>query len=291
MTVQLPAIDARALGKTAVLMGGSSAEREISLMSGTGVLAALQAEGVDAHAFDPAQRDLSDLKREGFARVFIALHGRHGEDGTVQGALELMGDEQMQERVEMVRAQQAAADQVEASLGELNSLICAAQGLRSVQADRNPLRPEVYVRSLRKVAGEMDVPTPVRVRWMQHFGEALGGLFHGQPFAPDFQLDDEARSAAVAAGSQYGKVKEPVLRLTAFGRNGEVRRRYTDQPESFDNARRWLGRLHHAALIACWRTLAAADYRAVLPAIDVPALLVYGAESNFYSREIGRAHV
>jgi hypothetical protein len=91
------------------------------------------------------------------------------------GALELMGDEQMQERVEMVRAQQAAADQVEASLGELNSLICAAQGLRSVQADRNPLRPEVYVRSLRKVAGEMDVPTPVRVRWMQHFGESLGG--------------------------------------------------------------------------------------------------------------------
>ena len=67
MTFQLPAIDARALGKTAVLMGGSSAERAISLMSGSGVLAALQAEGVDAHAFDPAQRDLSDLKREGFA--------------------------------------------------------------------------------------------------------------------------------------------------------------------------------------------------------------------------------
>jgi len=91
MSLVLPRIDARALGKTAVLMGGSSAEREISLMSGGGVLAALQAEGVDAHAFDPAARDLSDLKREGFARVFIALHGRHGEDGTVQGALELMG--------------------------------------------------------------------------------------------------------------------------------------------------------------------------------------------------------
>ncbi|MES2715484.1 MAG: D-alanine--D-alanine ligase [Pseudomonadota bacterium] len=91
MSFVVPRIDAQALGKTAVLMGGSSAEREISLMSGGGVLAALQAEGVDAHAFDPAQRDLSDLKREGFVRVFIALHGRHGEDGTVQGALELMG--------------------------------------------------------------------------------------------------------------------------------------------------------------------------------------------------------
>ena len=77
--------------KTAVLMGGASAEREISLMSGQGVLQALRSKGVDAHAFDPAQRDLLDLKREGFARCFIALHGRFGEDGTVQGALELLG--------------------------------------------------------------------------------------------------------------------------------------------------------------------------------------------------------
>ena len=79
------------LGKVAVLMGGSSAERKISLMSGHGVLAALRSQGVDAHAFDPAERDLIELKREGFARCFIALHGRHGEDGTVQGALELLG--------------------------------------------------------------------------------------------------------------------------------------------------------------------------------------------------------
>ena len=81
----------RDLGKVAVLMGGMSAEREISLMSGAGVLAALRAQGVDAHAFDPAERPLSDLQREGFARCFIALHGRFGEDGTVQGALELLG--------------------------------------------------------------------------------------------------------------------------------------------------------------------------------------------------------
>lgn len=79
------------LGKVAVLMGGSSAERNISIMSGTGVLKALLSRGVDAHAFDPAQRDLSELKRQGFARCFIALHGRFGEDGTVQGALELLG--------------------------------------------------------------------------------------------------------------------------------------------------------------------------------------------------------
>ena len=78
-------------GKVAVLMGGKSAEREISLMSGNGVLKALQSKGVEAHAFDPAERDLGDLKREGFARCFIALHGRGGEDGTLQGALEMLG--------------------------------------------------------------------------------------------------------------------------------------------------------------------------------------------------------
>ena len=83
-------IDVASLGKVAVLMGGDSAERQISLMSGGGVLAALLSQGVDAHAFDPSERELSELKHDGFARCFIALHGRHGEDGTVQGALELL---------------------------------------------------------------------------------------------------------------------------------------------------------------------------------------------------------
>jgi len=78
------------LGKVAVLMGGPSAEREISLISGRAVLAALRSKGVDAHAFDPAEREIFELKRENFGRVFIALHGRFGEDGTVQGALEVM---------------------------------------------------------------------------------------------------------------------------------------------------------------------------------------------------------
>jgi D-alanine-D-alanine ligase len=78
------------LGRVAVLMGGPSAEREISLISGKAVLAALRSRNVDAYAFDPAERELFDLKREGFQRVFIALHGRFGEDGTVQGALEVL---------------------------------------------------------------------------------------------------------------------------------------------------------------------------------------------------------
>lgn len=84
-------IDVKALGKVAVLMGGRSSEREVSLMSGAGVLAALKSKGVDAHKFDPAEQGLDQLKVQGFDRCFIALHGRFGEDGTVQGALELLG--------------------------------------------------------------------------------------------------------------------------------------------------------------------------------------------------------
>src|SRR5258706_11972261 len=78
-------------GKVAVLMGGPSAEREISFLSGNAVLAALKEQGVDAHAFDPKERPLADLAALRFDRAFIALHGRFGEDGTVQGALETMG--------------------------------------------------------------------------------------------------------------------------------------------------------------------------------------------------------
>ena len=77
--------------KVAVLMGGHSAERDISLMSGQGVLNALQSQGVNAHAFDPSQQALQTLREQGFSHAFISLHGRHGEDGTVQGALELLG--------------------------------------------------------------------------------------------------------------------------------------------------------------------------------------------------------
>ena len=77
-------------GKVAVLMGGPSAEREISLLSGNAVLKALRERGVDAHPFDPAERNLFELAGEGYSRAFIALHGRFGEDGTVQGALETL---------------------------------------------------------------------------------------------------------------------------------------------------------------------------------------------------------
>ena len=77
-------------GKVAVMMGGKSAEREVSLKSGAAVLSALRSSGVDAHAFDPRDKALEALHAEGFQRVFIALHGRGGEDGSLQGALDLL---------------------------------------------------------------------------------------------------------------------------------------------------------------------------------------------------------
>ncbi len=84
------ATDAKAFGKVGVLFGGRSAEREVSIMSGTGVLEALRSRGVDAHPFDPGTQRLSELEAAKFDRVFIALHGRFGEDGTIQGVLETL---------------------------------------------------------------------------------------------------------------------------------------------------------------------------------------------------------
>nr|WP_329604339.1 D-alanine--D-alanine ligase [Undibacterium griseum] len=81
-------LNSQSLGKVGVLFGGRSAERDVSVMSGNGVLAALKSKGVDAHAFDPAERSMAELATEKFDRVFIALHGRYGEDGSLQGVLE-----------------------------------------------------------------------------------------------------------------------------------------------------------------------------------------------------------
>ncbi len=86
----LAQVNVASLGKVGVLLGGKSGEREISLMSGKGVFEALLSKGVNAHTFDPAEQSISDLAQQQFDRVFIALHGRYGEDGTMQGLLEQM---------------------------------------------------------------------------------------------------------------------------------------------------------------------------------------------------------
>lgn len=139
-------------GKVAVLMGGTSAEREISLLSGAGVLAALRARGVDAHGFDPAERVLHELKRDGFSRCFIALHGRHGEDGTVQGALELLG---IPYTGPGVMASAIAIDKV------MTKRVWAAAGLPTPRFVR--LAPEERSRErIRSVPDELGLPLVVK---------------------------------------------------------------------------------------------------------------------------------
>jgi len=85
-----PAVDPARLGRVGVLFGGRSSERDVSLLSGAAVLQALQQSGVDAHAFDPARQGLGELETAGFDRAFLVLHGRYGEDGTIQGVLETL---------------------------------------------------------------------------------------------------------------------------------------------------------------------------------------------------------
>jgi len=104
-----------------------------------------------------------------------AIGGAPRKSGALSfDSLELMGEDQMHESVELLRTQQAVLSQVEPELTELTALICAVQGLKNVQSERNPLRPETYVRSLRTVTLQSPVPPSVRTRWMQHMGEALG---------------------------------------------------------------------------------------------------------------------
>jgi D-alanine-D-alanine ligase len=148
-------------GKVAVLMGGASAEREVSLMSGSGVLAALQSQGIDAHSFDPSERDLVELKRDGFARCFIALHGRHGEDGTVQGALELLG---IPYTGSGVMASAIAMDKV------MTKHVWSSFGLptpRSITLDASQQTRE----RLRRVPDELGLPLIVKA---PHEGSSIG---------------------------------------------------------------------------------------------------------------------
>jgi len=151
-----------AMGKVAVLMGGSSAEREISLLSGQGVLAALQSRGVDAHAFDPQQRSLWDLKAQGFNRCFIALHGRHGEDGTVQGALELMG---IPYTGSGVMASSIAVDKV------MTKRIWQAQGLATPAYHVLGLDAQNDAQQLQTLAGALGLPFIVKP---PHEGSSIG---------------------------------------------------------------------------------------------------------------------
>jgi D-alanine-D-alanine ligase len=204
-------------GKVAVLMGGQSAEREVSLMSGQGVLAALRARGVDAHAFDPAAQPLDELRRQGFARCFIALHGRHGEDGTVQGALELLG---IPYTGSGVMASSVAMDKV------MTKRLWQADGLptpKYVRLAFDQQSPE-QVRAVPDVLGLPLIVKPPRegssigvtkVRGLAGMQDAvkLSGRYDADVLCEEFIEGEEVTCAVL--GSGLDAVALPVVRIAA----------------------------------------------------------------------------
>jgi D-alanine-D-alanine ligase len=206
------------LGKVAVLMGGTSAEREISLLSGNGVLAALRSLGVDAHAFDPAERELAELKREGFARCFIALHGRHGEDGTVQGALELLG---LPYTGSGVMASAIAMDKV------MTKRVWSAEGLptpryvalaRDAQADRTRVRgvpDELGLPLIVKPPHEGSSIGVTKVMGYSQMADAvtLAARYDAEVLCEEFIDGDEVTCPVLRSGENA--VALPVIRIVA----------------------------------------------------------------------------
>ncbi len=221
---QSSGVQVRSLGKVAVLMGGRSAEREISLLSGAGVLAALQGQGVDAHAFDPAERDLSELKREHFARCFIALHGRFGEDGTVQGALELLG---IPYTGSGVMASALAMDKL------MTKRIWLAEGLATpawrqvhstaqTEAAFAALGTPMIVKPVRE--GSTIGLSKVLAREQCAAAYALAAQQDPQVMCEQFIAGDEVTCAVLGAGEQARTL--PVIRIVAPDGNYDYQNKY-----------------------------------------------------------------
>ncbi|HMN76274.1 MAG TPA: D-alanine--D-alanine ligase [Burkholderiaceae bacterium] len=223
------AVDIKALGKVAVLMGGSSAEREISLLSGNGVLAALRSQGVDAQAFDPAERDLVELRREGFARCFIALHGRHGEDGTVQGALELLG---VPYTGSGVLASAIAIDKV------MTKRVWLAEGLptpryvslaRDAQADRTRVRGVPDELGLPLIVKPPHEGSSIGVTKVMGYSQmqdavALAARYDAEVLCEEFIEGDEVTCPVLGAGESA--IALPVIRIVAPGGAYDYQNKY-----------------------------------------------------------------
>ena len=220
----------RSLGKVAVMMGGVSAEREISLKSGSMVLMALNRQGVHAFAFDPADRSLADLVSGGYERVFIALHGRFGEDGTVQGALEML---RVPYTGSGIQASAVAIDKVATKRLWLSHglptpafEVCtsAAAAARAWQNLGGPVvvKPfrEGSTLGLSKVMRERDVASA----WH------LAASFHDQVMVETCIVGREVTVAILGAGESARAL--PVIEIRAPGGNYDYQHKYfTDDTE------------------------------------------------------------
>jgi len=174
----------RAAMKEAAAQGRSLMQRLVAHVSDTLAKAAsLDFDEIERKVLLEASRSLIKNEPdflEAFPQALLAEFAQAIAGDTRKAAtlsfdsLELMGEEQMQESVDQMRMQQIVSSQVEIELAELNTLLCAAQGLKTMPAERSPLRPQVYVRSLRSVVAQRSVTAAVRSRWLKHMGDALG---------------------------------------------------------------------------------------------------------------------
>jgi D-alanine-D-alanine ligase len=221
-------IDPQSLGKVAVLMGGSSAEREVSLMSGAGVLEALRSTGVDAHAFDPASQPLHLLKQQGFVRCFIALHGRHGEDGTVQGALELMG---IPYTGSGVMASSVAIDKI------TTKRLWRADGLstpRWLSLDRDQLSTDLVDRAMAELGLPLFVKPPhegssIGISKVSNSSEMQAALTSAAQFDRSLLCEefiDGPELTCPVLGEGADAVALPVIRIEAEGGNYDYQNKY-----------------------------------------------------------------
>jgi D-alanine-D-alanine ligase len=221
-------IDPQSLGKVAVLMGGSSAEREVSLMSGAGVLQALRSTGVDAHAFDPASQPLHLLKQQGFVRCFIALHGRHGEDGTVQGALELLG---IPYTGSGVMASSVAIDKI------TTKRLWRSDGLstpRWLQLDRDQLSTDLVDRAVAELGLPLFVKPPhegssIGISKVSNSSEMQAALTSAAQFDRSLLCEefiDGPELTCPVLGEGADAVALPVIRIEAEGGNYDYQNKY-----------------------------------------------------------------
>ncbi|CAN5144645.1 D-alanine--D-alanine ligase [soil metagenome] len=215
-------------GKVGVLMGGRSAEREVSLKSGTMVTAALKSRGIDAHGFDTGLRSIAELPAEKFERVFIALHGRGGEDGTIQGALELL---QIPYTGSDVLASAIAMDKVLSKrMFESNGLPTPAwRALSKADADRESLMglPDALgLPLIVKPPHEGSTIGITKVAGYSQVGEAfeLAARYDDQVLVEQFIEGDELTCAVLVRNGRAEAL--PVIRIVAPDGNYDYEHKY-----------------------------------------------------------------
>ena len=196
-------------GKVGVLFGGRSAEREVSLMSGKGVLEALRSKGIDAHPFDPAERSLAELAAEKFDRVFIALHGSYGEDGTLQGALEQL---RIPYTGPGVMASAIAMDKV------MTKRVCLSQGVptpKFVTLDAKATSSQ----RLKEVAAELGLPLMLKA---PHEGSTIGIVRVESEADLQAGFDLCAKYDDVVLAEQFVKGRELTVPVLGSGRDARA---------------------------------------------------------------------